>query len=83
MTCIVTNLPASVVEITWMLLDYRLQRKWSSIGFSSGVILGLLLHQTLGSLVHPRPSCLVLWLARCIALLTSLSLTLDMMVFLM
>jgi len=39
--CIVTNLAASVGGITWMLWDYRLERKWSAVGFCSGAISGL------------------------------------------
>jgi Amt family ammonium transporter len=39
--CIVTNLAASVGGLTWMLWDYRLERKWSVIGFCSGAVVGL------------------------------------------
>lgn len=39
--CIVTNLAASVGGITWMLLDWRLERKLSTVGFCSGAISGL------------------------------------------
>lgn len=39
--CIVTNLAASVGGLTWMLWDYRLERKWSVVGFCSGAIAGL------------------------------------------
>jgi len=39
--CIVTNLAASVGGLTWMLWDYRLERKWSVVGFCSGAISGL------------------------------------------
>ena len=39
--CIVTNLAASVGGLTWMLWDYRIERKWSAIGFCSGAISGL------------------------------------------
>ncbi|OCF30761.1 amt family ammonium transporter [Kwoniella heveanensis CBS 569] len=39
--CIVTNLAASVGGITWMLLDWRLERKYSAVGFCSGAISGL------------------------------------------
>ncbi|WVF69650.1 hypothetical protein IAT40_004429 [Kwoniella sp. CBS 6097] len=39
--CIVTNLAASVGGITWMLLDWRLERKFSAVGFCSGAISGL------------------------------------------
>ncbi|ADV24372.1 amt family ammonium transporter [Cryptococcus gattii Ru294] len=39
--CIVTNLSASIGGLTWMFLDYRLERKWSAVGFCSGAISGL------------------------------------------
>jgi Amt family ammonium transporter len=38
---VVTNLSASVGGIVWMLLDWRLERKFSAIGFCSGAISGL------------------------------------------
>jgi Amt family ammonium transporter len=41
MACVVTNLAASVGGITWCLLDYRLERKWSAVGFCSGAVAGL------------------------------------------
>jgi len=41
MAAMVTNLSACVGGITWCLLDYRLERKWSTVGFCSGVIAGL------------------------------------------
>ncbi|EHY56218.1 ammonium transporter Amt1 [Exophiala dermatitidis] len=41
MAAVVTNLAASVGGITWCILDYRLERKWSTVGFCSGVIAGL------------------------------------------
>lgn len=39
--CIVTNLAASVGGLTWMFWDYRLERKWSAVGFCSGAVAGL------------------------------------------
>lgn len=39
--CIVTNLAASVGGLTWMLWDYRIEKKWSAVGFCSGAIAGL------------------------------------------
>jgi Amt family ammonium transporter len=39
--CIVTNLAASVGGLTWMIWDYRLEKKWSVVGFCSGAIAGL------------------------------------------
>ncbi|KAI5926791.1 ammonium permease [Camillea tinctor] len=38
---VVTNLAACVGGITWCVLDYRLERKWSTVGFCSGVVAGL------------------------------------------
>jgi Amt family ammonium transporter len=39
--CIVTNLAASVGGLTWMFWDYRIERKWSAVGFCSGAVAGL------------------------------------------
>ncbi|KAK4699001.1 ammonium transporter, Amt family, partial [Phenoliferia sp. Uapishka_3] len=36
-----TNLAASASGIAWMMLDYRLERKWSAVGFCTGAIVGL------------------------------------------
>lgn len=41
MAAVVTNLAACVGGITWCLVDYRLEKKWSTVGFCSGVIAGL------------------------------------------
>lgn len=41
MAATVTNLAASVGGVTWCLLDYRLERKFSTVGFCSGVLTGL------------------------------------------
>lgn len=41
MACLVTHIAASVAAITWCLLDYRLDQKWSVVGFCSGAISGL------------------------------------------
>ncbi|KAJ5950352.1 Ammonium transporter [Penicillium vulpinum] len=41
MAAVVTNIAASVGGVTWCLMDYRLERKWSTVGFCSGVIAGL------------------------------------------
>lgn len=39
--CIVTNLAASVAALTWMFWDWRLEKKWSAVGFCSGAVAGL------------------------------------------
>lgn len=41
MAAVVTNLAACVGGITWCLMDYRLEGKWSTVGFCSGVVVGL------------------------------------------
>ncbi|KAF9254507.1 ammonium transporter [Marasmius fiardii PR-910] len=41
MACFVTNLSACVGGLTWMLWDYRIEKKWSVVGFCSGAIAGL------------------------------------------
>ncbi|CAN8099487.1 unnamed protein product [Discula destructiva] len=41
MAAVVTNLAACMGGITWCVLDYRLERKWSTVGFCSGVVAGL------------------------------------------
>ncbi|CAG8584435.1 1941_t:CDS:2 [Cetraspora pellucida] len=39
--CIVTNLAAAVGGLVWALMDYRLEKKVSALGFCSGVVAGL------------------------------------------
>ncbi|KAK4892978.1 hypothetical protein LTR49_028537, partial [Elasticomyces elasticus] len=41
MAVVCTNLAACVRGVTWCLVDYRLERKWSVVGFCSDVIAGL------------------------------------------
>lgn len=41
MAAVVTNLAGCCGGITWCILDYRLERKWSTVGFCSGVVAGL------------------------------------------
>lgn len=41
MASVNTNIAASVGGLTWCLIDYRLERKWSTVGFCSGVVAGL------------------------------------------
>jgi ammonium transporter, Amt family len=41
MACVVTNLAASVGGFTWVLMDYRIEGKWSAIGWCSGAVAGL------------------------------------------
>jgi Amt family ammonium transporter len=37
----VTNIAAAMGGLTWMALDWRIERKWSTIGICSGIIAGL------------------------------------------
>ncbi|OLL25574.1 Ammonium transporter 1 [Neolecta irregularis DAH-3] len=39
--CIVTNLAASTGAITWVLLDLNFEKKWTTVGFCSGAVAGL------------------------------------------
>ncbi|OXA39790.1 Ammonium transporter 1 [Folsomia candida] len=41
MAAFVTNLSACVGGITWVLLDYRLEKKYSALGFCVGAVAGL------------------------------------------
>lgn len=41
MAITVTNMSGGCAGLTWMLLDYRLERKWSAVGFCTGAIVGL------------------------------------------
>lgn len=41
MACWNSNLTATFAAFTWVLLDYRLARKWSMVGWCSGTISGL------------------------------------------
>ncbi|EHK49497.1 uncharacterized protein TrAtP1_010727 [Trichoderma atroviride] len=59
MACFVTNLAASVGGVTWILLDYRLERKWSTIGFCSGAIAGLVAITPASGYVTPWASFII------------------------
>ncbi len=41
MACWNSNLAATFAAITWTLLDFRLARKWTMVGWCSGTISGL------------------------------------------
>jgi Amt family ammonium transporter len=41
MACVVSHIAACVGGFTWCLLDYRLEKKFSAVGFCSGAIAGL------------------------------------------
>lgn len=56
MACVVTNLAASVGAITWMCLDYRIEHKFSALGFCSGAIAGLVAITPSSGYVGPAPA---------------------------
>lgn len=41
MAAVVTHLAACVGGLSWCLMDYRYEGKWSTVGFCSGVVAGL------------------------------------------
>ncbi|KAF9585634.1 hypothetical protein BGW38_001457 [Lunasporangiospora selenospora] len=56
MACVVTNLAASVGGLTWVLLDYRHDRKLSVLGFCSGAVAGLVSITPASGFVSPASS---------------------------
>lgn len=36
-----TNLAGSVGGVVWLIMDFRLERKWSMVGYCTGAIAGL------------------------------------------
>ncbi|KAF9112027.1 hypothetical protein BGX27_004112 [Mortierella sp. AM989] len=56
MACVVTNLAASTAGLTWVLLDYRHERKLSVLGFCSGAVSGLVAITPASGYVGPPAS---------------------------
>ncbi|RUS20516.1 ammonium transporter AmtB-like domain-containing protein [Endogone sp. FLAS-F59071] len=56
MACVVTNLAAAVGGLTWMIMDYRLERKFSALGFCSGAVVGLVAITPASGYVGPAAS---------------------------
>ncbi|OZJ06888.1 hypothetical protein BZG36_00008 [Bifiguratus adelaidae] len=56
MACVVTNAAAATGGLTWMLLDYRLERKFSALGFCSGAVTGLVAITPASGFVGPAAS---------------------------
>jgi len=56
MACVVTNLAASTAGLTWVLLDYRHDRKLSVLGFCSGAVAGLVAITPASGFVSPASS---------------------------
>ncbi|KAI9031629.1 ammonium transporter AmtB-like domain-containing protein [Phycomyces nitens] len=56
MAFVVTNLAAAVGAITWMCIDYRVERKFSALGFCSGAVAGLVAITPAAGFVGPGPA---------------------------
>lgn len=54
-----TNLAAGMGGLTWMLLDFRLERKWSAVGFCTGAICGLVAITPAAGFVSPGPAIFI------------------------
>ncbi|KAG0200302.1 hypothetical protein BGX28_006584 [Mortierella sp. GBA30] len=65
MACVVTNLAASVGGLTWVLLDYRHERKLSVLGFCSGAVAGLVAITPGSGFVSPASSVAIGFLGSC------------------
>ncbi|KAK2740235.1 hypothetical protein FQN55_008961 [Onygenales sp. PD_40] len=59
MACWNTNLTASFAAITWVLLDWRLARKWSMVGWCSGTISGLVAATPASGFITPWASVIL------------------------
>ena len=56
MACVVTNLAACAGGITWVLLDYRAERKYSALGFCTGAVAALVCITPASGYVSPASS---------------------------
>ncbi|GAA5979287.1 hypothetical protein JCM11641_001983 [Rhodosporidiobolus odoratus] len=54
-----TNLAAGFGGLAWMLLDWRLERKWSAVGFCTGAICGLVAITPAAGFVGYGPSIFI------------------------
>ncbi|QPG93948.1 hypothetical protein C2857_003751 [Epichloe festucae Fl1] len=59
MACYVTNLAACCAGMTWMVLDFRLEQKWSTIGFCSGAVSGLVVITPAAGYVTPWAAVII------------------------
>ncbi|KAF2664712.1 ammonium transporter [Microthyrium microscopicum] len=59
MACWNSNLTAGFGAITWVLLDYRLARKWSMVGWCSGCISGLVAATPASGFITPWGSVIL------------------------
>ncbi|CCH42823.1 Ammonium transporter MEP3 [Wickerhamomyces ciferrii] len=54
-----TNLTASFAAMTWCLLDYRLEKKWSTVGLCSGLVSGLVSSTPASGMITPYGSVIL------------------------
>ncbi|GAA5833570.1 hypothetical protein JCM11251_003529 [Rhodosporidiobolus azoricus] len=54
-----TNIASAMGGLTWMILDYRLERKWSAVGFCTGCVCGLVAITPAAGFVSPGPSIFI------------------------
>jgi Amt family ammonium transporter len=59
MACVVTNLAASLGGLAWLLWDYRLERKWSVVGWCAGAISGLVAISPASGFVPPWSAAII------------------------
>lgn len=59
MACWNSNLTAIASGITWVLLDFRLAKKWSMVGLCSGLISGLVAATPASGFIPPHASILL------------------------
>ncbi|KAI5791970.1 ammonium transporter AmtB-like domain-containing protein [Geopyxis carbonaria] len=59
MACWNSNLTAIMSGMTWCLLDFRLAKKWSMVGFCSGLISGLVAATPASGFISPHASILL------------------------
>ncbi|KAG8628757.1 hypothetical protein KVT40_002622 [Elsinoe batatas] len=59
MACWNSNLTAMFAAITWVLLDWRLARKWSMVGWCSGTISGLVAATPASGFIPPWASVIL------------------------
>lgn len=57
--CWNTNLTAIFSGVTWVLLDFRLAKKWSMVGLCSGIISGLVAATPASGFITPHASILL------------------------
>ncbi|EIM21371.1 ammonium transporter [Wallemia mellicola CBS 633.66] len=71
MSILTTNLAGSFGALTWLIMDYRLERKWSVVGFCTGAICGLVAITPAAGFVGAPASILIGFLASLVSNLST------------